>query len=143
MARFTSLFSYSNAEVHANKCERFVNFLRATADGTLFERPRVDPPYVAHIEYESPPMWNVLQSSYEDVEAELNHMRSKHLDKFILFVGGDGLSVIRMNHLLLKHPELYLDSAPLIIPVQGVAPHGVFHVMHGGWRLYQKFIRAA
>lgn len=143
IAYFTGLFAHSNPEVIANKRNRFVNFLRATADGTFFERPSVDPPYVAHIEYVSPPMWNVTQSSYEDVEAELNLMRGQHLDKRILFVGGDGLSIIRMNHLLHQHHELYLDSAPLIIPVQGEAPHGVFHVMHGGWRLFQKFIRAA
>ena len=88
------------------------------------------PPYVAHLKYH-PPMWGVLQGSYDDVEAELNHMRNAHLDKRILFVGGDGLSILRINHLLKDHPDLYLDSAPMMIPVQGEAPHGVFHVMHG------------
>ena len=87
------------------------------------------------------PMWGVQQSSYEDVEAELNTLRNRHLDKQVLFVGGDGLSVIRVNWLLQKHPDLYIDSAPVIIPVQGEAPHGVFHVMHAGWRLYLRFIR--
>lgn len=101
------------------------------------------PSYVAHLEFASPPIWGATQSSYEDVEMELNIMRAKHLDKKIIFVGGDGLSILRINHLLHRQPEYYLDSAPFVIPVQGEAPHGVFHVMHGGWRMFQKFIRAA
>ena len=58
-------------------------------------------------------------------------------------MGGDGLSIIRINHLILNHPDVYLDMAPMVIPVQGEAPHGVYHVMHGGWRLFRRFIRAA
>ena len=46
-----------------------------------------------------------------------------------------------MNWCILKHPDLYIESTPLIVPVQGEAPHGVFHVMHAGWRLYIRFIR--
>jgi hypothetical protein len=51
------------------------------------------------------------------------------------------LSIHRMWWLLLKYPELYIDSGPLIVPVQGESPHGIFHMMHGGWRLYIRFIR--
>lgn len=120
-----------------------MNFLRASADGTLFERPFVQTPFIAHIEYASPPIWGMMQSSYEHVQKEINIMRNEHLDKKILLVGGDGLSILRLNHLLHDHPDLYLDSAPMIIPMQGEAPHGLFHVMHGGWRLFQPFIRAA
>ena len=139
---FTAKFLVSNPQIVANKRERFTEYLRKAAAGTLFERPQVDIPYVAHLVYHKP-MWGVLQSSYEDVEKELNEMRGKHLDKRILFVGGDGLSILRMNHLLHARPDLYLDSAPMIIPIQGEAPHGVFHVMHGGWRLYARFVRRA
>ena len=142
MADFTSHFLRTNVEVRDRKRNRFTEFLRATAAGTLFERPSVQPPYVAYLEYH-PPMWNVLQSSYEDVEAELNVLRNRHLDKKILFVGGDGLSIMRINHLLKMHPDLYLDSAPMVIPIQGEAPHGVFHMLHGGWRLFRRFIRCA
>ena len=142
VSAFAQLFIYSNPEVSANKRQRFVKYLNNVADGTLLQRPNVRPRYVAHLEYH-PPMWGVLQSSYEDVEAELNVLRNRHLDKKILFVGGDGLSIMRLNHLLLKHPDLYIDSAPMVIPVQGEAPHGVFHVMHAGWRLFVKFIRRA
>ena len=132
----------NNNAILANQSARFTNYLKAAADGSLLAKPVVHPPYVAHLVYH-PPMWGVLQSSYDDVEAELNTLRNRHRDKFILFVGGDGLSIMRINHLLLKHPDLYLDSAPMVIPVQGEAPHGVFHMLHGGWRLYRKFIRAA
>ena len=116
--------------------------LRANAAGTLFERPSVNIQYVAHLEYH-PPMWGVLQSYYDDVEAELNTLRNRHLDTKILFVGGDGSSILRINYLLHKYPDLYLDSAPMVIPIQGEAPHSVFHIMHGGWRLFQRFIRQA
>jgi hypothetical protein len=134
MADFTAKFLLHNRAVQSNKHRRFTNYLRAASKGVLFKRPAFQPTYVAHMSYGEPIMHR-LQSSYDDVEAELNIMRSKHLDKRILFVGGDGLSIIRMNHLLkLKH-DLYIDSAPLIIPMQGEAPHGVFHVMHAGWRM--------
>lgn len=123
LANFTSLFSHSHPQIQSNKRRRFVQFLHKFADGTFFARPSVNAGYVAHIEYVSPPMWCIMQSSYEDVEAELNLMRNSHRDKRFLFVGGDGLSILRMNHLLQNHPDLYLDSAPFVIPMQGEAPH--------------------
>eukprot|EP00965_Chrysotila_dentata_P140809 4654781-Pleurochrysis_carterae.AAC.1 len=61
-------------------------------------------------------MWYVLQSSYKDVEAEINVLRSRHVDKLFLSGGGDGLSIIRLNYVIRDHPELYQDSAPFIIP---------------------------
>ena len=140
MADFTSKFLLNNNEIQANKLERFTNFLRAASSGTLFKRPNFQPQWTAHMKYAEPIMGK-LQSSYADVEDELNEMRSKHLDKRILFVGGDGLSIMRINHLMKLRPDIYVDSAPLIIPVQGEAPHGVFHVMHAGWRMYQRLIR--
>lgn len=137
MTAFTNMFEVDNPEIQANKRSRFVQFMHAAANGTLFERPAVKPVYLAHVEYASPPIWNRMQSSYEDVEEEVNVMRNQHLDKRILFVGGDGLSIIRLNHLLHNRSDLYLDSAPFVIPMQGESPHGVFHIMHGGWRLYR------
>ena len=132
----------NNVEIQTNKRTRFTQMLHATAAGTLFERPQVRPAYRAFLIYH-PPMWGVLQSSYEDVEAELNTLRQRHLGKKIMFVGGDGLTIMRINQLIRKYPDLHLDSTPVIIPVQGEAPHGVFHIMHAGWRLYRKFIRRA
>eukprot|EP00965_Chrysotila_dentata_P084856 2801047-Pleurochrysis_carterae.AAC.1 len=62
------------------------------------------------------PLWGVLQSSYDDVDHELNTLRQQHLDERFLFVGGDGLSIVRINHLIKDRHDLYLDSAPFIIP---------------------------
>lgn len=140
IADFTAKFLHSDPEVQRNKRNRFTNYLRAASDGTLFKRPHFTPQYVAHLKYHKP-IWGKLQASYADVEDELNRMRGEHLDKRILFVGGDGLSIIRINHLIKARPDIYIDSAPLIIPMQGEAPHGVFHVMHAGWRMYQRLIR--
>ena len=42
--------------------------------------------------------------------------------------------------MLAAHPEKYLDQTPAIIPVQGEHPHGIFHGMHAGWRLYWPFL---
>ena len=139
MAAFTSLFSHTNHDLVAGKARRFTKFLHAAVAGTMFDRPRVQPRWTAELKWE-PPMPNVTQNSYDDVEAELNTMRAANLAKFVLFVGGDGLSIVRIWWLLQKYPELYVDSAPLIVPVQGESPHGVFHIMHAGWRLYWRFI---
>ena len=141
MHEFCSLFMQSNTQLKSRKSTRFQKFLYLAAGGKLFERPCTKPNWVARMNYH-PPMPYVLQSSYEDVETELNVLRGRHLDKRFLFVGGDGLSVNRVNHLINMHPDLYQDSAPFVIPVQGEAPHGVYHVMHAGWRLYWRFIRA-
>ena len=35
------------------------------------------------------------------------------------------------------------SMSPAIIPVDGLAPHGLFHVMHAGWRMYSPFIQRA
>lgn len=141
MGRFASKFLVDNSEILRHKQSRFTSFLKKAADGTLFQRPSSKPRWLAYMTYHEP-MFGVLQSSYEDVEAELNILRNRHSHNRFLFVGGDGLSILRINHLIKDHPELYQDSAPFIIPVQGEAPHGVYHVMHAGWRLYIRLIRA-
>ena len=66
------------------------------------------------------PIFDVLQSSYyADVEYELNVMRNAYISQTILFVAGDGLALMRLNHLLAAKPDLYFDSTPFIVPVQG------------------------
>ena len=140
MADFVAKFFYSNAEINSNKNSRFTRYLRATSDGTLLQRPGHNLNYQAHLQYHAP-IFGRLQTSYDDVEFELNRMRNSHLDKKILFVGGDGLSIIRILGLMKRNPALYVDSAPLIVPMQGEAPHGVYHVLHAGWRQFRPFIR--
>ena len=140
MARFTAAFAYRAPDIVAGKSTRFTKFIRATIAGTLFARPKVKPRWRAHFKWERP-MPELQQLKYDDVETTLNIIREKHRDKAFLYVGGDGLSLIRLLWLLLKKPDLYLDSAPMIIPVQGEWPHGGFHIMHAGWRLYLRLIR--
>ena len=65
------------------------------------------------------PMFDVLQSKYADVEHELNVMRNEYKSMKILFVAGDGLALMRMNHLLASKPDVYLDQTPFVIPIQG------------------------
>ena len=56
-------------------------------------------------------MFGRLQSSYNDVEYELTEMTRAHRSLPILFVAGDGLSLMRLNHLLATHPDKYIDMA--------------------------------
>ena len=86
-----------------------------------------------------PPIFDRLQSSYEDVRFELDKMRNALPGHRFLFAAGDGLSLMRMNHLLRNEPDRYFDQSPAIIPVQGEL-HGFFHLMHCHWRLYRPFI---
>eukprot|EP00965_Chrysotila_dentata_P048420 1606271-Pleurochrysis_carterae.AAC.1 len=58
-----------NAEITANKKAQFTLLLKKSASGTLFERPAMKPAWLAHMTYHLPMLY-VLQSSYEDVEAE-------------------------------------------------------------------------
>ena len=57
-----------------------------------------------------------------------------------LFAAGDGLTLMRENHLLAQKADEYIHSTPVIIPVQGEHPHGLFHCLHCQWRLYKRFI---
>ena len=89
-----------------------------------------------------PPMFGLLQSKYDHVEEEIKRLREIHATDQILFVGGDGLTIMRVNWLIHRDPTAYLDETPMLVPIQGESPHGVFHVLHAGWRLYLRFLRA-
>ena len=47
-----------------------------------------------------------------------------------MITGGDGLSIQRVNEQIAMNPELYLDTAPAVVPILGEGPHGVHHIMH-------------
>ena len=54
----------------------------------------------------------------------MNEMRRTFGDKFIMFIAGDGLALMRMNHVLAAKADQYIDMNPAIIPVQGMCvPH--------------------
>lgn len=116
---FARSFFSDNVEINSNRERRWVLFLRAERNGTLLDRPQVAPLWKPYKTYHEP-MFDVLQSSYADVEHELNVMRNAFIKESVLFVAGDGLALMRLNHLLAAKPELYFDTAPFIIPVQGV-----------------------
>ena len=83
-----------------------------------------------------------LQSSYEDVNFEINHMRKNAWHKFsdMLMLGGDGLSYMRMIDRLSQNYKLYLEHTPVIMPRMGENPHGLFHIMHGDWRIWSPLL---
>ena len=77
-------------------------------------------------------MWGVLQSSYADVEHEIRVMSGvpdatanppvppgAYRNEKLMFAAGDGLAIMRLNHLLANKPDLYVDQTPVIIPIQG------------------------
>ena len=117
--------------------ERWCTSFAKIKAGTYFERPVYRPPVAHHFHYHAP-MRGVLQSSYADVEYELDHMRAhpRHKHSAYVFVGGDGLAINRINHTLARKPSRYLRKAPAVIPIQGEHPHGTDHVLHMGWRPY-------
>ena len=125
---FCRLFYLDNSEIVTNKKRRWHVFLRAARDGSLLRRPNVAPLWEPHKLYQ-PQMPDRLQSGYEDVEHELVEMTKLAREHKIgvLFVAGDGLALMRLNHLLKNKRDLYMDASPVIIPIQGTcAPQFAF-----------------
>jgi len=58
----------------------------------------------------------------------------------LLFLAGDGLTLMRMNHLLASEPDVWLDQTPVIVPIQGEHPHGFGHGLHAQYRMYKRFL---
>ena len=145
ISRFRDSFRLNHPDIASNKASRWVTFVRACQSGTMFTRPHYISTWRAQFTYFTP-MPDVLQSSNAHVRFEVNLMRREVARLYpgcvFLFVGGDGLALMRMNHLLCNDPT-YLNMTPVLIPVQGEAPHGTFHVLHAGWRMYSAFIEEA
>ena len=90
-------------------------------------------------------MWDVLQSSYADVEHELRVMSGMEppppaapgpFRSFkIIFVAGDGLALMRLNHLLANKSEIYIDQSPVIIPIQGARAFSLYNNFDHGLRV--------
>ena len=140
LTAFCRKFLYSNPEVINNKRNRWRVFLLAAANGTLLSRPNYVAPWRPHKYYQKP-IWGRLQSSYEDMREEVKTIRDNRSGQWYVFLVGDGLTLMRLNHLLKASPDVYLDSTPTCIPVQGEHPHGLFHALHCCLRLYSPFLR--
>ena len=139
---FIDMFSPIAPDIVANQRSRWGQFLDAAVAGTLWAKEHFDSPYPpTHFIYH-PPMKDRLQSSYDDVNFELNLMRGTLYHKYsdIIMLGGDGLSYKRLIDLMAADPARYINSTPIIIPRLGEAPHGKYHVMHGHWRLWAPLI---
>ena len=119
---FCRLFYLDNPQIVANKKGRWFLFLKAEREGNLLKRPNVAPLWQPHKVYQ-PQMPGVLQSGYEDVEHELVVMTKYARDNNVgvLFVAGDGLALMRLNHLLKNKRDLYIDQTPVVVPIQGAA----------------------
>ena len=59
-----------------------------------------------------------------------------HRHSGLIFLGGDGLTYMRLISRLKQDPRRYLMTTPVVIPQLGEHPHGTHHVLHGGWRLW-------
>ena len=139
---FISLFSPLNPELLQNKRNRWVKYLDAAATGSIWDKEPFQSPYPPTYFHYQDPIFDRLQSSYEDVLFELNLIRRSpfHCFSDSIMVGGDGLSYMRLIHQLSLNPRLFLETKPVIIPRLGESPHGKFHVMHGDWRLWEPLI---
>ena len=139
LSRFCRSFYLDCADIALSRSTRWTKWLSSIRDGRHLERPAVRPAWRPHKMYQ-PPIFDRLQSSYEDVRHELDHMRNRLPGSRFLFVAGDGLALMRMNHLLAQEHDRYFEQSPCVIPIQGEHPHGLFHAMHCQWRLYRPFI---
>ena len=115
----------------------------AAAAGTILDKPNFVSPYPrTRFDYH-PPIPDRGQLSYDDVNFELDRIRNdpKHKHSNIIFLGGDGLTYMRLIHRLQQDPQLFLNRTPIIIPQLGEHPHGTFHLMHGYWRVWWPLIQ--
>lgn len=130
------LCSPLHPEIINNQTRRWVDAFEAIEQGTYFKRPNYDPRYAQHLTYR-PPIWNRLQAKNEDVEEEVRIFRAHPAHKYskILFCGGDGLSIMRLNWLLARDYRNYLmnpidangNPLPSLIPIQGESSTLIMH----------------
>ena len=136
------LFSPAHPELQAFRRSRFILYLEAAERKKLDDTPKpaIDLPpmhMVLHM-----PIWDRLQSSYDDVNAELQTIRSNpmHRSSSVILVGCDGAGYMRVIHRLAQDPDLYFNTPPAVIPQLGEHPHGTFHILHCGWRQWWPLI---
>ena len=117
-------------DVVANKLRRWQEAFAQIAADTYLDRPDYQPLHASQLTYR-PPIWDRLQAKYDDVEDEVKIFREHpaHRHSHILFCGGDGLAIMRLNFLLARDFRQYLvdprddlgSRLPSVIPVQGEA----------------------
>ena len=135
---FIDAFSPFALDIVRNQRARWASFLDKAAAGCIWDTDDYNSPYPPTKFFYHTPIFDRLQSSYEDVNFELNLMRSSIFHKYsdALMLGGDGLSYMRLIHRLSQDPRRYLETKPIVIPRMGENPHGLYHFMHGDWRIW-------
>lgn len=145
LEEFIDLFAINNPGIVANQRRRWCFYLDAVSRGEFDAKPPFTSPYPpTHFTWHDPIM-DRLQSSYEDVNFELDLIRSSasHCDTLAVMLGMDGLSFQRVISRLCQNPRFYLRRHPVVIPRLGEHPHGTYHVLHGDWRIWWPFIQKA
>ena len=145
LTAFARSFSVIAPDIVANQQKRWRHYMQRAKDGKLDEKPNFASPYPpTHFVWHDP-IKDRLQSSYEDVNFEVDWIRAHamHKDSAAVMLGGDGLTYMRIISRLAQSPRLYLWTSPIIIPRLGEHPHGTYHVLHGDWRLWWPLIERA
>ena len=139
---FLDSFSIVAPDIVANQRVRWATYLAAAAIGSVWDTELYSSPYPPTKFHFHHPIFDRLQSSYEDVNFEINVMRRSSFHKLsdALMLGGGGLSFMRMIHRLSQDPRKYLETKPIIMPRMGENPHGLFHFMHGDWRIWSPLL---
>jgi hypothetical protein len=142
---FIDLFALKHPAIVANQQRRWRFYLEAAGRMDYDARPAFTSPYPpTHFRWHDP-ILDRLQSSYEDVNYELDLIRSSayHRDGLAVMLGMDGLSYMRVIARLAQNPRFYLHKLPIVIPRLGEHPHGTYHLMHGDWRIWWPLIERA
>jgi hypothetical protein len=135
---FIDGFSQLAPDIITNQRRRWGHYLDLASGGSIWVDEHFVSPYPPTRFHFHDPIFDRLQSSYADVNFELDLMRSSTFHRFSegIMLGGDGLSFMRLIHRLSQDPRRYLETMPVVIPRMGENPHGLFHFMHGDWRIW-------
>jgi hypothetical protein len=139
---FIDLFSPVAPDILANQKSRWIFHLHAAVNGNIWDSVPYQSPYPPTSFHYHDPIFGRLQSSYADVNFELDVMRRSSFHRFsdAIMLGGDGLSYMRVIHRLSQNARLFLESKPVVIPRFGENPHGRFHILHGDWRIWEPLL---
>ena len=118
---FLDMFSMVNLDLLNNKRRRWAQLLDSSVAGKLWSKEPYASPYPPTVFQWHDPIFDRLQSSYEDVNFELDLMRQSDYHRYsdCIQIGGDGLSYMRLIHRLAQDPQQFLCTKPLIIPRLG------------------------
>ena len=138
MDDFIDGFSQLAPDILNNQRFRWKHYLDLGTNGNVWAEAHFVSPYPPTKFHFHNPIFDRLQSSYVYVNFEIDLMRGSMFHRFSegLMIGGDGLSYMRLIHRLAQDPRRYLETMPIVVPRMGENPHGLYHFMHGDWRIW-------